>query len=332
MANYSVSWLTRIYYSVKPFIPLDLRWALRRQRAAGIRERNLQNWPINQAAAGKPADWNGWPGGKRFALVFTHDVESAEGLKNVRNLAQIETSFGLCSSFNFIPEGGYSVPDDLRAWLGDRGFEVGVHDLYHDGKLFRSKSAFVFKARRINYHLRQWGASGFRSGFMLRQLDWLHSLDSEYDASTFDTDPFEPQPDGCRTIFPFFVANYERGTNEGYVELPYTLPQDSTLFLLLREKSADIWMRKLDWIAEHGGLALVNIHPDYIDFDQKDSSSYRYPASLVRDLLTYVSEKYCGQFWNPLPKDLARWFRQTRQGATCHSEVSLPLAPLPKKP
>ena len=50
-------------------------------------------------------------------------------------------------------------------------------------------------------------------------------------ASTFDTDPIEPQPDGVRTIFPFLV---ERPDGSSYVELPYTLAQDSTLFLVLR--------------------------------------------------------------------------------------------------
>ena len=53
----------------------------------------------------------------------------------------------------------------------------------------------------------------------------------------------------------------------GYVELPYTLPQDSTLFLLLREKTNGIWKTKLDWIAQHGGMALLNTHPDYMRFD-----------------------------------------------------------------
>src|SRR6516164_8618023 len=40
--------------------------------------------------------------------------------------------------------------------------------------------------------------------------------------------------------------------SRGYVELPYTLPQDSTLFILLGEKTTNIWQRKLDWIAQHG--------------------------------------------------------------------------------
>ena len=60
---------------------------------------------------------------------------------------------------------------------------------------------------------------------MFHNLDWLHELKIEYDASTFDTDPFEPQPDGVGTIFPFWVTG--RQPDEGYVEMAYTLPQDS---------------------------------------------------------------------------------------------------------
>jgi hypothetical protein len=314
MPEISGSFLTRFYYSVKPFVPRSLRWALRRQRAVGIRERNAATWPINSAAATTPEGWQGWPGGKRFAIVLTHDVESGEGLAKVRKLAELEQSCGLRSSFNFIPQGGYGVPGELRTWLAERDFEVGVHDLYHDGKLYHSRSGFREKAAHINRHLREWGAVGFRSGFMLRQLDWLHDLDAEYDASTFDTDPFEPQPDGCRTIFPFFVPDRDRPAGAGYVELPYTLPQDSTLYLLLGERSPEIWLRKLDWIAEHGGLALVNIHPDYIDFNRSDFAHFRYPVSLVSELLNYVNSRYAGQFWNPLPKELAAWFRHSGDG------------------
>lgn len=311
MDAFTGSLMTRFYYNVKPFLPRSVRWALRRNRAVWIRERSSGFWPINEAAGKTPSGWQGWPNGKRFALVLTHDVESKDGLDKVQNLAELEMRFGVRSSFNFIPEGGYPVSDDLRVWLAGRGFEVGVHDLHHDGKLYRSRSAFKSKAQQINRYLRTWGASGFRSGFMLRELEWLHELDVAYDASTFDTDPFEPQADGCRTIFPFFVPNPSRQDGAGYVELPYTLPQDSTLYLLLRERSPDIWLRKLDWIAKHGGLALINIHPDYMDFEKSDFSSLRYPASLVEGLLDYVCSRYRDEFWNPLPKDLAVWYRQS---------------------
>ena len=103
------------------------------------------------------------------------------------------------------PKALYTVPAELREWLTSHGFEVGVHDLNHDGHLFSSRESFQHKARRINSYLEEWDAVGFRSGFMLRNLEWIHDLNIAYDASTFDTDPFEPQPDGVNTIFPFWV-------------------------------------------------------------------------------------------------------------------------------
>ena len=307
MATGSPGLLTRAYYRIKPFIPRRLRWALRRSRARAIVRDCRSTWPIDVTSATPPANWPGWPEGHDFAFVITHDVESYAGLTKVRDLAQLEVALGLRSSFNFIPEGPYADPAEVRAWLEERGFEIGVHDLNHDGRLYGSRQGFREKAGRINRYLKDWGAVGFRSGFMLRKLDWIHDLDVAYDASTFDTDPFEPQPEGSGTIFPFLVD--AEGDDPGYVELPYTLPQDSTLFLLLGEETNAIWKQKLDWIAAKGGLALVNIHPDYIDFSGKRTSSC-YPHSQVKELFEHLCSRYRGKFWNPLAKDLASWFRR----------------------
>ena len=219
---------------------------------------------------------------------------------------QLELELGFRSSFNFVPEGDYQVPAELREELTARGFEVGIHDLKHDGRLFTSRSNFKRRAARINHYAREWGASGFRSGFMLRNLDWLHDINVEYDASTFDTDPFEPQPEGGHTIFPYWVPRPDaNSSSEGYVELPYTLPQDSTLFLVLGETTPEIWMRKLDWIAEHGGMALVIVHPDYVSFNGSRQTTTDYPAELYREFLTYVKTKYSGEYWHGLPKETA---------------------------
>jgi hypothetical protein len=326
MAGGSHGLLARAYYRVKPFLPLSLRWAVRRVRIPSIMRRSADCWPIDESASGRPANWPGWPDGKKFALVFTHDVESEVGLHNVRKLAQLEIDHGFRSSFNFIPEGSYADPEELRKWLEDSGFEVGVHDLYHDGHLYESRESFSLKAESINHYLRKWRAVGFRSGFMLRQLDWLHDLDLIYDTSTFDTDPFEPQPEGSHTIFPFHVQPPAGVNRPGYVELSYTLPQDSTLFLLLREKTTAIWQRKLDWIASNGGLALVNIHPDYVDFSNRELSNESYPATLLTEFMDYVSSHYANAYWNPLARDLAFWYRE------CHAENGFAaVTPAPRK-
>jgi hypothetical protein len=145
---------------------------------------------------------------------------------------------------------------------------------------------------------------------MQHNLDWINDLDIEYDASTFDTDPFEPQPDGVVTIFPFLVRRYS--TQRGYIELPYTLPQDFTLFVLMKQKDIDIWKRKLDWIVQHGGMALLNTHPDYMSFDGRKMTIDNYPADYYAEFLEHIKNRYEGIYWQVLPRDMGRFFRHRR--------------------
>jgi glycosyltransferase involved in cell wall biosynthesis len=309
----------RFYYVFKPFIPWRVRMAGRRILARYKRKAHLDSWPIDERAAVYPPSWQGWPDRAKFSFVITHDVEGPEGLAKCRQLAELEMKLGFRSSFNFIPEGPYQVSTELRSWLTDNGFEVGVHDLNHDGKLFTTKAGFSKKAQRINHYLNEWQANGYRSGFMLRNLDWLHELSIHYDSSTFDTDPFEPQPDGVGTIFPYWIPAPESLRSQvsgsriqpGYVELPYTLPQDSTLFLVLKEKTPGIWINKLDWIAEHGGMALVNVHPDYINFSSSPPNAKEYSSEHYAGLLRHAVKQHSERFWNPLPRTLANWFKET---------------------
>ena len=96
-------------------------------------------WPVLPGSERPPADWPGWPDGKKFAFVLTHDVEGQAGLDRCRSLMELEAKLNFRSSFNFIPEGEYRVSKELRDELTGRGFEVGVHDLRHDGKLYIGK-------------------------------------------------------------------------------------------------------------------------------------------------------------------------------------------------
>jgi len=299
----------KMYYGLKPLMPLYLRRAVRRWFAWRKRRKVGDIWPVMPGSERPPQGWPGWPDGKKFAFVLTHDVEGQAGADRCRQLMELEMKWGFHSSFNFIPEGDYLVSKELRDELTGKGFEIGVHDLRHDGKLYRGRHEFAANAVRINHHLKDWGAVGFRAGFMLHNLEWLHDLDIRYDASTFDTDPFEPQPDGVGTIFPFWK---EGANGSGYVELPYTLPQDSTLFLLFDEPSPDIWLRKLDWVAGHGGMVLVNVHPDYMRFDGETASYRTFPADFYSLLLQHVREKHGQSVWHARPKEVAEFIASTR--------------------
>lgn len=297
--------LRTVYYAIKPVVPRHLQITLRRKRALRKRLGCKNIWPIDGRSGKPPEGWSGWPGGKQFALVLTHDVECALGQERCVELMKLEKSLGFRSSFNFVPE-GYSVSRKLRDMLTNSGFEVGIHGLKHDGKLYRSRRIFRERARRINEYVKDWSAVGFRSPAMHHNLEWLHDLNIEYDASTFDTDPFEPQSDGVCTIFPFWVQrNQGQG---GYVELPYTLPQDFTLFVLMRERTIDIWKRKLDWIAQKGGMALLNSHPDYMNFGSGGLGIEEYRAEYYEKLLEYVGHEYGGTYWHVLPREIARFW------------------------
>jgi peptidoglycan/xylan/chitin deacetylase (PgdA/CDA1 family) len=303
--------LRQIYYLLKPMMPRRLQIALRRGYAVHLRRKHRDRWPIDERAAKSPEGWRGWPDGKRFALVLTHDTDTAQGQDQCLELMKLEKSLGFRSSFNLVPR-RYSVSPKLREILVDNGFEVGVHGLYHDGRYFESRQEFSERAEIINQYLKEWCAVGYRSPSMLHNLDWISELNIEYDSSTFDTDPFEPQPDGVCTIYPFKVSGTDRGN--GYIELPYTLPQDFLLFVLMRHRDISTWKEKLEWIVRNGGMALMNTHPDYMIFDGGRQNSAKYPADYYREFLEHVKTTYAGQYWHVLPRELAAfWREQTRQ-------------------
>ena len=299
--------INTIYYQLKPLIPREVQIWMRRRRAALKRKLYEGVWPINEQTSGVPEGWTGWPQNKKFALVLIHDVDTAKGHERCRNLLEIEKESGFRSSFNFVPE-GYEVSSKLRRFITDQGFGVGVHGLKHDNKLFSSIEAFKERAKRINAYLADWECRGFTSPCMYHNLDWIHGLEIDFDTSTFDTDPFEPQSDGVCTIYPFWVAG--NSEDKGYVELPYTLPQDHCLFIILQEKDISIWKKKLDWIAERGGMALLNTHPDYMAFKRGGLRREEYPVENYIEFIDYVKSKYRDQYWQMLSSEIAKFWKE----------------------
>ena len=306
----------RAYYVLKPALPRRLTKRLRQVHRHGALLRTALDWPVEQRYVrflrrllGEIMMSRGlesvrfthfWPKGHRFALVLTHDVESGVGQRLVPALADIEERMGFRSSFNFVPE-RYRVDHGLIASLRKRGFEVGVHDLKHDGKLFASRERFLRRAERINQHLRHLEATGFRAAFMHRNPEWMQALDIEYDLSFFDTDPIEPVPGGTMSIWPFQLGRF--------VELPYTLVQDYTLTAVLGERTPRLWTNKAAFIAEQLGMALVNTHPDYL-----------LSGDTKRIYMTFLAEiRRSGGFWNALPGEVVRWWRARAASVTAAS-------------
>jgi hypothetical protein len=305
------------YYALKPWIPRRVQIALRRGLAAWLYRRHKRDWPICESAALPPPAWSGWPDGKRFAVVLTHDVESVSGVLKCEALAGLERDRGFRSAFGFVPQ-LYSTPHELRERLAVHGFEIMVHDVYHDGKLYRSRRTFGERCPSIQQALRDWNTRGFSSGAMHHHLPWISELNIDYDVSTYDVDPFEPQRCGVGRIFPFWVG---LPGERGYVELPYTLPQDFTLFVLMREQNTAIWRQKLDWIASRGGMALIKTHPDYMEFSKSGAHPDCYPVQRYIEFLDYLKSQYEREAWFALPRDVARFWRGL-PGSGSHSSIA----------
>lgn len=296
----------QLYYSLRPFLPPAARPVIRRLFATRQRNGFRLRWPVEDRYVRLQFDmlWavleeqrlarvnyvHFWPFDKQFALVLTHDVESARGREFVRRVADLEEHWGFRSSFNFVPE-EYPVNLSFLAELRERGFEVGVHGLKHDGKLFSSHDTFLRQAQRINQYLKSWQAVGFRSPLTHRQPEWMQALDIKYDSSFFDTDPYEPMPGGTMSIWPFMLGHF--------VELPYTLVQDSTLMQTLGQTTPLLWLEKVGFIRRYNGMALLNSHPDYLQLGQN--------LSIYEEFLRQV--RAMGNYWHALPCEIAQWWR-----------------------
>ena len=308
--RYHLSFAKQIYYQVKPFFPQTLAWLLRRWYSNPKRRNFSLQWPaesrymqflqdtmrqVSLLSGINPVEYvNFWPKGQNLCLVLTHDVETAEGQKYIPEVADMEEKLGFRSSFNFIPE-RYSIDRGLTADLVQRGFEIGIHGLKHDGKLYLSQKKFRDRCVRINEYLKLHDAVGFRSPLTHRQPEWMQSLAIEYDSSFFDTDPYEPMPGGTMSLLPFFIGQF--------IELPYTLMQDYTLISFLHNTSPQIWLEKVQFIEQYQGMVLLNSHPDYL----------QHPPGM--DVYTqFLSEvKQENEIYHTLPREVARWWRYRAQ-------------------
>jgi hypothetical protein len=253
-----------------------------------------------------------WPKGKSFCTVLTHDVEKClDGNDGIYRLIKVEKELGFKSSFFIVPF-KYKVSEEKLEKLRNLGCEIGIHGYSHDGKLFSSWEIFQRRVEEINEKATEWGVEGFRSTSTYRNQEWFSLMDFSYDSSVPDTDPYEPQPGGCLSLFPFFIQNT--------VEIPITMPQDYTLFVLLQEKDIRIWRYKSAEIKRRNGLICVIAHPDegYIGDKEKEKHYLEF-----LEFLSDLGDE--GSMWNPLPRDLSNWWRMRTEARIVLKEKGVEL-------
>jgi len=299
--HFALSPSRRLYYHMRPLLPGAARALLRRGVVSRTGRSDLLRWPVEdrfvsfveqvrtaleESQSMRALSW--WPSGQSFAVVLTHDVEGPFGLAHLMDVLSVEREAGFRSSVSFVGD-TYGVPDSLLQELRAEGFEIALHGWRHDGRDFSSRRLFDKRLPRMNQRLREWDAVGFRSPMTHRNPAWMQDLGVAWDSSFFDTDPYEPMPGGVMSIWPFVMGRF--------VELPYTLPQDHTLIETLGETSPRLWLEKLDFLAAHRGMALVNTHPDYLCRKGR--------LRMYEEFLQEVARR--SGYWHALPRDVASW-------------------------
>lgn len=307
-------WIRSAYYLMRPLLPVPVRRQLQRAALKGWDKLPFPNWPVDMTVERilerllalslkahrtdkMPFIWF-WPDGYSSCAILTHDVETSTGLYFCPTLADLDDSYGMKAAFQIIPQGRYAVPPEILQAVRGRGFEINVHDFNHDGRLYRSREEFLRRAAHINQHAKEFGARGFRSGALYRNLDWYDAFAFSYDMSVPNAGHLDPQPGGCCTVMPYFIGRI--------LELPVTATQDYTLFHILGDHSIALWQRQIDLVREAHGLISFIIHPDYI-IETQARKTY---AALLAHLSQLRSEAH---LWIALPGDVDRWWRQRSQ-------------------
>jgi hypothetical protein len=310
MANPLDNFLRRLYYLVRPLTNLEVRKQVQRFRARNWNSQPFPKWPVDttvenicervlsmsieaKGAGRVPFVWF-WPDGATGCVTMTHDVETEAGRDFCSELMNVDDTFGVKAAFGIVPEERYQVPPSLLDAIRNRGFEIAVQDLNHDGRLFDSKEEFLRRAEVINRHGREYRARGFRAAVLYRKPEWYEALDFAFDMSIPNVAHLDPQHGGCCTVMPYFIGNI--------VELPVTTTQDYTLFHVLNESSIDLWKTQIELILQKNGLMTFIVHPDYIIEPER--------LSIYEALLGYLrahAEK--DPIWFALPCEVESWWR-----------------------
>jgi hypothetical protein len=303
----------RAYYAVRPMLGVSVRKHLQKLHLRDWDRIAFPRWPVDVTvdtlmarALGLTLQRTGmtqipfiwfWPDGAAGAAIMTHDVEDEAGSGFCDRLMDIDEANGIKSSFQIIPEEQYTDVAALCEAVRTRGFEVNVHDLNHDGRLFESRQRFVERAARINEYARAFRTRGFRSGAMYRQQAWFDVLDVSYDMSVPNVAHLEPQRGGCCTVMPYFIGDI--------VELPLTTIQDYSLFHILGDYSLDLWKQQIDLIRARHGLISFITHPDYL-IEPRAQAAYVALLGHIRSLCADAG------IWGALPAEVDRWWRTRR--------------------
>lgn len=215
-------------------------------------------WPIDPS--GDALRWllgdrgAAWPGGKGFAFVASHDVDSAGGMKLARKLLEVEARHGVPAVYSFVTS-TYKIDKAFLRDVQAAGGEIAWHSDLHDNRIaFEDEAGIRRRIASARGFLDEFDVKGFRSPSLCR-TPLLLKVASEtftWDSSVPDTGP----GGGCATVHPWRIGKM--------LEVPLTIPMDADLVFrkVGPEKWADAWIEKTKFVKDVGGVAMLCTHPE----------------------------------------------------------------------
>jgi hypothetical protein len=306
-----MSALSNLYYWLRPAMPVSVRRHLQNLYLKGWDKLPFPQWPVDcsvdnlhrellllslraSGARQIPFIWF-WPEAHSSCALMTHDVETRSGMDFCATLMDIDDSFGIKASFQIVPEDRYKFDPQFLEDIRRRGFEICVHDLNHDGHLYKNRGQFLERAAKINSYGKELGADGFRAAVLYRKQLWYDALKFSYDMSVPNVAHLDPQRGGCCTVMPYFL--------NGILEIPVTTVQDYTLYNILHDYSISLWRQQIGIIMEKHGCMSFIVHPDYLQQPRQ--------LSVYKELLTYLDQlRRDSNVWITTPGEVNRWWRQ----------------------
>lgn len=202
---------------------------------------------------------------QKGSICITHDVDWQDCYNFVDKLSNLEASYNINSTFNFLTDWNYRIDKRILRDLVRRGSEVGLHGTDHDVALaYRSRNEIRDKLKRGLDRL-SIPVKGFRSpALSVSQVlfEVLDELGFQYDSSLYALNPFGR---ATESFFPYQYPGLKLW------EIPLTI-QDSLLFrdMRLGEDEAFEMVRNLmDKVIAIKGTFVFCGHPGIIKNHQK---------------------------------------------------------------
>ena len=197
----------------------------------------------------------------------------------------------------------YKLNHELLHQATNNGFEIGLHDYNHDGRLVMLNEKEIKNRISLSQDfIKEYSVEGIRSPGFLRSMKFYSVIKElfNYDMSIVDYSFLFPYPgDGCRTSQPLLF--------EDLILLPSSLIRDGeALALGLKPKEIlNTWITKYNWLKSKNSLIVLLTHPD------KGFSGRKDMLEIYKIFLEYVTND--DDCWASTAKEVTKYLKQNKR-------------------